>query len=243
MINNQYLKTESLDDEANDLEDYLQEVFDKYGIVKTKMSDTPTQASYYINSKNQIDIDNILDYNGKVDYRMTSVIYNEIMRIKPTIEKRLGTEIEVEMETEFKSIDSGGYINITNTGKKIDKYNEGKTRYNMEDLEDYLQEFFDRFNILKIKNTQDLWDAGDRLCYIADKYSIVIENIPIPEMFGNVGEKGRRDPKEIMDELVKELNEIIPNIEKRFGFYIKIKPNIYGGWISIEPDKIIVLKN
>ena len=90
--------------DLENLSDYLLEIFDKFGIVNFDFIKKPSsdQIWYWLDEFSQrIDIGNIGNIsNGGNEYESSTretwyKIHDEIMRILPTIEKRLGKEIEI----------------------------------------------------------------------------------------------------------------------------------------------------
>ena len=86
-----------------DLEDYLLEIFDKYCIIKTEYEDQDIVVSnYYIDPSNSSPIGNYaqmkIETFGKLHPKR---VLDDINRIKPTIEKRLGQEIWIRHSNHF----------------------------------------------------------------------------------------------------------------------------------------------
>jgi len=112
-----YKTFESFD--VEDLCDYLQEVFDKFGIRKRPQNDdsdidNPIIEWYY--DDETIFIDNIPTENG-----LESEIRDELKRIKPTIEKRIGEKL-------LFSIGQNGYVSSI-CWIRIDIFKTGRERW------------------------------------------------------------------------------------------------------------------
>lgn len=80
----------------DDLEDYLQELFDKYHIKKS-IGISPDHIHYWVNYvNNSIYIESIEKGGTRLDKsKKWFKIYEEILRILPTVEKRLGLQLEI----------------------------------------------------------------------------------------------------------------------------------------------------
>lgn len=226
------LYIEKLNDLEN-LEDYLQEVFDEFHINKVNcvIDSTLTKLPvYYLEVyQNRICIDNLKETSmlrGENPTRFDVLEYT--MRRKSMIEKRLGMPIDLK----FLGRNSI-YISVEDP-VIIENLDKSKSNTQMEDLEDYLQEFFDKFHIEKVETIEELQNKN-KLCYIASEGAIVIENIPVP-MSSASGFTFNQPEKEkqMMETIRKELVEILPTIEKRLGAYLSFDPHPYGGWLSID---------
>mgnify|MGYP001207573481 CR=1 FL=1 len=231
----------------DDLEDYLQEFFDEFHIlkwVKPRPLGTVPLRMFYYEIKNGISIDGIpKDEIGIVEKRLRE--------IKPQIEKRLGYTIDIEklngyrdgrikIERHFRVIQNGshsiGFYENVETDISGWKVLPGSQ---IEILEDCLQEIFDKFHIIE-KYGLDGKDHTytEELCYnIKAEYSkmnkkwshyIRIENIP-PYF-----EKGYIHAMYI---IIGEINKIKNTIEKRIGSRIMIE----GDFIDEEEIDIKII--
>ncbi len=230
-----------------DLEDYLQELFDEFHIAKwtkkpSALGTVPSRPFYY-ETKNGITIDSI------PKSKLTD-IGKKLLEIKPQIEKRLEHKIDIEVftnrldgritiERHFRVIQNGGHsigyyesiLSPEMTGWKVEP---GST---IEILEDCLQEIFDKFHIIE-KYGIDGKDHTytEELCYnIKAEYSkmykkwnhyIRIDNIP--PYFENQGSNYPEYKGYIraMYIIIGEINKIKNNIEKRIGSKIIIEADV-----------------
>jgi hypothetical protein len=106
-----YLRKFTEDDhytsDIEDLEDYLQEIFDKYHIKKIDLEDTPPMAypTYKVCSSNlginfmKRDYISIFEtgavpWTGQVNKKLR--LYTELIAMKPFLMKRLGQELDIK---------------------------------------------------------------------------------------------------------------------------------------------------
>lgn len=213
--------------DLEDLEDYLQEIFDTYAIHKRPENESDAEdlhasgGSYYWLSQpkyNYITIE-------KLGYKKSRVI-DDIMKAKSNIEKRLKREIVIEnspMKTDWLGIGIKKFH--WDDAKKRQAQQQKNEAYGgihgiddfVEDLEDYLQEVFDKFDIKK--STADESPLYPNYYIEKDRTA----SITIVEC----GDK-------LKELIIKELSRIRPLIEKRLNKKIHWFVPRIGGWITIS---------
>lgn len=221
-----------------DLEDYLQEFFDEFHIIKyhqPRAFGTIPPRIFYYETKNGITIDSIP--TGEI-----KTLKDKLVQIKPQIEKRMGRKVDIEshngfkdgritIERHFRVIQNGGHSIGYYESVAGWKVEPGST---IEKLEDCLQEIFDKFHI-KEKicgfDGKDYTDQSYMGYYIRIEYSkidkkyshyIRIENIPLH--FENHADRyPDHKYRSAMYIIIEEIKKIENTIEKRIGAKIKIE--------------------
>lgn len=206
-------------DLAKDLEDSLFEVFDKFQI---KRGDPNKYFSW--NTHKSVDghfirigqishtqrPPQILDDRGNPIYGLKAEIYQEILKLKPRIERGIKNEIEIIS----RSNAANNWIDIFIVDEYL-KFNEewidDFLKEKLIDLSDCLMEVFDKYNIVERKPSFNRSEDIDRDAYWYVSNAVYINNI-------SYGEK---------DKIFEEIERIKPMIEKRVGFKIFICDGIY----------------
>ncbi len=239
-----------------DLEDYLQEIFDEFHIVKAGkaeiIGDNPIYDIYNIKHnytsgptwERHIDI-----YSNK---RLGSIL-QRLEEKKELIEQRLGQEIHIKRGAAMYRGTAYNVIQITilpgvpghfneaveppEWEKYRQKIKDGDKYKDVYDMADCFQEVFDKFNIPQIENpNEDTWD-------ISTPFWTIPKSEPIP---GSDLTQGDGNPTnilimnlrydfgqtEILEDVFIELLRVKKVCEKRLGFNIEIKNFATGIIIS-----------
>jgi len=158
-------------------------------------------------------------YDSKLDDEIHELV-SKIRKMEEGVEKDAAKMEVVDLINKRKELRKQGIVPAFTTAPVVYRPRRKRTRddlagetpvfekYEMQDLEDYLQEFFDKYNIEKT-DANDGGDAPEFNNYYIDedikRYDFALEKIVV-EVFTN-------NFKEIRKELIR----ILPNIEKRLG--------------------------
>lgn len=189
-----------MESDLENLEDCLQEIFDKYHIKKiniNKISDSEfrnTGICYYL-QHDEIYIENIPTIN------ISESIFQDIQKIKNAISKRIGQKLSISGGSTYWIIGLGADM-MYNTFE-----NNATGDLNIEDLEGCLQEILDKYNIKK--SNPDDWPSP------------LYPNYYISKALSNAIEFD--ECKSIFHDLYEEILKIKPTIEKRIGREILIR--------------------
>lgn len=206
--------------DLNNLSDCLQEIFDKYKIKESELS-VPCwfKSTHHINNWTP---------NFHISIHTTTEIHealiNDILKSKKNIELRISYKICI--------IDNNDYIIIVNKKYSHNYYTMGKLyennniNNNINNLEDCLQEVFDKFNITKLNRHQGEYypDANDskktQLYYCIGRYSDEYGDV---DNYGILIGYGKDELTEVKKSIISKRKLIESRLESEV--YIGTPPN------------------
>lgn len=218
----------------DDLEDYLQEMFDKFLIKKADVS--PTNLHGFSNIDKSDNFYRIYKNNKsffvpkdkafqvpilsiELDISYYDAVLEYLFKIKPMVEKRLGREIEISTNMFNRPEDRyqiGVYVPRVDINESlldimVKSLAPLPQSDIVNDLEDYLQEIFDKYHLSEI-------ECGPERGRVAPNYSL---DKPGYEVYSNM--IYIHNIYNIFDELIDDIVVAQSHIEKRLGIPIMLE--------------------